>query len=101
MFHKKNNQRKQPNEDCVASKKSDGDSTLGLSGELGYFTAPLLEDMLLGSLESYGDTSVELDLMRWGQLFAYMSPESSSRHILKPKSVESNDTSASIRKDRR
>ena len=101
MFHKKNNQRKQPNEDCVASKKSDGDSTLGLYGELGYFTAPLLEDMLLGSLESYEDTSVELDLMRWGQLLTYMSPEPSSRHTVKPKSAKSNDTSANIRKNRR
>jgi hypothetical protein len=79
MFRKKNKPRKQPTKDCVAFEESDGDATLRLSGELGYFTVPLLEDMLRGSLASYGDTSFELDLMRWGRLLTQVSPASSSR----------------------
>ena len=79
MFRKKSKQRKQSIVECAASEQTDGDPTPRLSGELGYFTVPLLEDMLWELLASYGDTSFELDLMRWGQLLTKVSSPPSSR----------------------
>lgn len=46
VFRKKNKQEKQSTEDWATFVESGGNPTLRLSGELGYFAVPLLEDML-------------------------------------------------------
>ena len=62
MFRKKNDQAKQLTEDWVISEDNGGSPVLKLSGELGFFTVPVLDVKLRKFLASYKNTSLEVDM---------------------------------------
>ncbi len=65
MFRKKNKQEKQSIEDWATFDESDGNPTLRLSGELGFFTLPILEEALWKFIALHRkrkNTPLEVDL---------------------------------------
>ena len=62
MFRKKNRREKHAIEDWMTVEEDSRNLTFRLSGELGYFAAPVLENTLQKFIASHKNTSLWIDL---------------------------------------